>query len=819
MLVSMDWLSEYVDIEGLSAETVANSLTMSGLEVEEIEKKGSNFENIKTVEIVELNPHPNADKLRLVDIFDSETKKTVVCGAQNIEKGQIIPYASVGSKVLDRKTGEKFELQPASIRGVTSEGMLCSADELGLNKEDFGQEEDGILILNRFLPDVKVGEDIKKVLNIQEDTILHVAPTANRGDQMSLLGVAREVCALFNRKLKFSNIEYFNNGNVDFEVEIKDESACKYYSLGILKDVKIGESPEWMKRRLENSGIRSISNVVDITNYVMLEYGQPLHAFDADKLDEKYLCVRYAEENEKIKTLDETERNLTKESVLIANSKEGVALAGVMGGFSSEIDNNTSNIAVEAAYFCPASTRKNARIAGLRTEASARIERGVNINSTKPALIRAMQLLTEFAGAKAEGIVETGNNHPPLIEITLRFNQVKRILGIEIENKKCIEILENLGFAFLGGNEIAAKFSVPGYRSEDVTREIDLIEEISRIYGYDKIIPSLPSKTMPVIVSNRTKTIKKIHEILLGKGFYEIVTSSLTGEPILNKLGLSYDGDSVVKIANPQTVDHTMLRQGMLSNLLTIVKNNFDVGEKNLAFYEIGKTYRKTAKATEKSSGVTEKTTLSACLTGFIEPNLLKQSDKADFFLLKGVIENIFSELKIENRIEYQPAQIDFMHPARTAEIKLKAKGMPTIGFIGEVHPNILEKAKINEKVYVLELDLENILDEMKFSVPKYIELPLYPSVSRDMAFITDEKVSNQNIIKTIEKSSSQILEKIEIFDVYKGANIGQDKKSVAYRLTFLDKAATLTDDKVDTEMIKIKAALQKAFSGISFRE
>ncbi len=351
MQVSLEWLNEYVDLEGVEPELIAHKLTMSGLEVEEIEHKKPNFTNIITALIKKIDNHPDADKLHLVTVDTGNAQKTVVCGAQNIKEGQIIPYASVGSKVFSRKTGELFELTPAVIRGVESQGMLCSQDELGL---DGMQKEDGILILNNptlGLGEVKLGEPLEKILNLNDEIVFHLAPTANRGDQMSVIGVARELSALFNKKLKFSPLSATKDTSTDkFKVEIKDEEACKYYSIALLKDIKIKPAPDFIQRRVAAAGMRPINNVVDITNYVMLEFGTPLHAFDFDKLD-NYLCVRYAKEGEKLTTIDEIERTLTKETVVIATEKEPVCLAGVFGGNNSEIDDNTKNIALEAAFY------------------------------------------------------------------------------------------------------------------------------------------------------------------------------------------------------------------------------------------------------------------------------------------------------------------------------------------------------------------------------------------------------------------------------------------------------------------------------------
>ncbi len=464
MQVSVNWLNEFVDLSNVDEAQLAHELTMSGLEVEAIEHVEPKFTNIITVKIEKIDAHPNSDRLHLVTVNTGSGLKTVVCGAQNIKEGQIVPYASVGSQVLDRKTGETFTLTKAVIRGVESQGMLCSADELGLSERNY-QEEDGILILNRFIPDVQIGRNLLDVIDFEKDTIIDVAPTANRGDQMSVIGVARELSSLFNTALKFSPLEASRDLSTDkFKVEIIDKDVCKYYSIGVLKNIKIKPSPEWMQKKLISSGIRSINNVVDITNYVLLEYGCPLHAFDLNKLD-GYLCVRRAKEGEKLVTLDGVERDLTSDSVVIATKDKPVCLGGVFGGLNSEIDDNTTSIALEAAYFTPASNRKSSRSVGYRSEACARFERGIDIEAVKPALMRAMQLLVELADAEIVGVVEAGENRLEPIEITLRYSQVTKLLGCEIAPERCDSILLNLGFKKLGGNIAAAKFLVPSFRA------------------------------------------------------------------------------------------------------------------------------------------------------------------------------------------------------------------------------------------------------------------------------------------------------------------------------------------------------------------
>lgn len=826
MQVSLNWLNEFVDLSNVEASQIAHELTMSGLEVEAVEDVKPSFTNIKTVKIEKIDAHPNSDRLHLVTVNTGSGLKTVVCGAQNIAEGQVVPYASVGSQVLDRKTGEMFTLTPAVIRGVESQGMLCSADELGVSDRNY-QEEDGILILNRIFSDVQLGQDVKDVLGFEKDTVLDVAPTANRGDQMSVIGVARELSSLFNTPLKFNPIECTKDLSTDkFKVEIKDKTVCKYYSIALLKNIKTKPSPDWMKKRLLASGVRSINNVVDITNYVMLEYGCPLHAFDADKLD-GYLCVRRAEDGEKLITLDEVERTLTTDSVLIATKDKGVCLGGVFGGANSEIDDNTTSIALEAAYFTPATNRKSARSAGYRSEASARFERGIDIEAVKPALMRAMQLLVEYADAEVVGVVEDGENKLEPIEITLRYAQIKRILGCEIAPERCINILENLGFKKLGGNDAAAKFLVPSFRAYDVTREIDLIEEIARINGYDKISPTLPSKAQTPTITLEEKVINKVNEIMLSAGLNEIQTSSLIGKPLLDKFKITYDDENAVKVLNAASEDYAMLRQTLAASVLNCMKYNFDNGQKNFWAYEIGKTYIKIVPADEKSTGVKETRVLEGVLTGEVQNSKWQVKTTVDFYTVKGILENLFKELDVLRRIKIVPIEkTDLinthkaLHPYRTAVIMLLGKRPLPIGYFGQVHPTLIDKLKLNQNAFLFKVDLTELIGAVKESVPRFKHIPQYPEVRRDIAFIINDEVSFDDIQKVIKSSVKQnIFKGSEIFDVYQGEHVEDGFKSVAFRIKMQDENATLTDEIIEQQMTSVREKLQKTYAQISFRE
>ncbi|MCQ2743265.1 MAG: phenylalanine--tRNA ligase subunit beta [bacterium] len=825
MQVSLNWLNELVDLSDIEVAQIAHELTMSGLEVEEVEEVKPKFTNIITAKIIKIDAHPNSDRLHLVTVDTGSGLKTVVCGAQNIEVGQVIPYASVGSKVLDRKTGEQFELTPAVIRGVESQGMLCSDDELGVSERNY-QEEDGILILNSIFPNVGLGVDVENVLGFEKDYIIHTAPTANRGDQMSVIGIARELSALFDRPMKTPQILSKEENKPDFEVEIKDSDVCKYYSVAILKDITIKSSPDWMQKRLEASGMRAINNVVDITNYVMLEYGTPLHAFDYDKLN-GYLCVRRAEEDEKIVTIDEVERTLTKDSVLIATKEAPVCLGGVFGGANSEIDSNSKNLALEGAFFPSATTRRSERSVGYRSEASARYERGVDIEAVSQGLLRAVDLLIKYADAKFEGVVKTGNNSSDTIDITLRFAQIKRLLGCEIEQEKCINILEKLGFEIAGKNDAACKVKVPSFRASDVTRECDLIEEIARINGYNKITPTLPSKSSSAEISPMERIITKVHSIMLASGLNEIQTSSLIGKPLLKQFNMTFDEENAVFVENPASEDYAMLRQTMAASMLNCMKYNYDNGQKDFWGYEVGRTYLKIAEADEKSSGVRESLVLAGVLTGNIQKSLWQCTGKVDFYTVKGIIDKVLEEFGLMRRIKFTLlADSELanthksLHPYKTAVLTMLGKTPEIIGYYGEIHPELQNKLKMNQEAFLFKLDLNMLSEAVNESVVRYKKLPQFPEVQRDLAVIVPKDLSWADLEKVIKKGiDNKIFKDCDVFDLYEGEHVQDGFKSVAFRLKMQDSNATLTDEAIEAQMANLRSVLKKNIAEISFRE
>ena len=828
MQVSLKWLNELVDLSDLDVKQIAHELTMSGLEVEEVEEVRPQFTNIITAKIEKIDNHPNSDHLHLVTVNTGSGIKTVVCGAQNIQVGQVIPYASVGSKVLDRKSGEQFELTPAVIRGVESQGMLCSDDELGVADRNY-QEEDGILVLNRIFPNVGLGLNVEDVLGFEKDFIIHTAPTANRGDQVSVIGIARELSALFNREIKYPYAELSEeekSKKADFEVEIKDNDVCKYYSIGVLKNIVIKPSPDWMQKRLISSGIRAINNVVDITNYVMLEYGTPLHAFDLDKLN-GYLCVRRAEEGESLVTLDEVERQLHHDTVVIATKEKPVCLGGVFGGANSEIDDNSKNIALEAAYFTPQANRKSSRSVGYKSDACARFERGVDIEAVKLGLFRAVELLEKYADAKFEGSVEAGINKLEPIEITLRYPQIKRLLGCDIEPAKCLSILEKLGFKILGKNEIACKVLVPSFRAGDVTRECDLIEEIARINGYDKITPTLPNRAGTPDISLAERVINKVHDLMRAEGLNEMQTASLIGEPILKQFNMTYEKDKAIFVENPASEDFAMLRQTLIANLLNCMKYNYDNGQKDFWGYEIGRSYLKISEPDEKFSGVKETQILAGVITGNIQKSHWQNTGDVDFYTVKGIVDKVLEEFGLTRRIKFSlladstlADSHKCLHPYKTAVLTMLGKKPEIIGYYGEIHPELKGKLKLNQNAFLFKLDLDMLISAVNETVPRFKKLPQFPEVQRDLAVIVPAKTTWEELEKVIKKGiDNKVFSGTDIFDVYQGEHVQEGFKSVAFRIRMQDASTTMTDDKIEAQMANLRSVLKKNIADISFRE
>ena len=822
MQVSLNWLNEFVDISDIEPSQIAHELTMSGLEVEGIEEVKPKFTNIKTVKIEKIDAHPNSDRLHLVTVNTGSGLKTVVCGAQNIKEGQIVPYASVGSKVLDRKTGEQFELTPAVIRGVESQGMLCSDDELGVSGRNY-QQEDGILILNNIFPDVKIGEDVKDVLGFEKDTVLDVAPTANRGDQMSILGVARELCALFNKPLKFNPIECTKDLTTDkFKVEISDKDVCKYYSLGLLKNIKIKPSPDWMQKRLEASGMRAINNVVDITNYVMLEYGCPMHAFDADKLD-GYLCVRRAKEGEKLTTLDGVERKLSGQDLMICNAESPMCIAGVFGGLDSGVKMadgekpGTTSVFLESAYFNPVLIRKTSKRHTLKTEASFRYERGCDPNMVPYALKRAAMLVLELAGGEIVGPVKDVVSKP--IEkkvVELDYARMESLMGCKIGNEKIHQILEYLEMEFVSESETGCVVKVPTYRV-DVYRECDVVEDVLRIYGYNNVpLPGSMKCSVNIAPHPDPEKIRKTAcETLTANGFMEMMNNSLTKSAYYEDLK-TYPQDKLVMICNPLSSDLNCMRQTLILNGLEVVAYNINRQETQLKLYEFGNVYsfnKDYVKPEEERSTLkayTERPKLSLFVTGEGLKSWRSQTVSGDYFSLKGYVELLLKKFAIELKdLDYEGAAPDIFSEGLTYKLKASGKEIVTMGAIKD---KLAKKFGIKQKVYAAEFSWDVLLNKIKKNTVKFTELPRFPEVKRDLALLLDYQVSFADLRNAAYQAEKKLLKNIVLFDVYTGDKIPEGKKQYAISFYLQDPDKTLTDKAVDAIMEKLLRVFKEKF-------
>jgi phenylalanyl-tRNA synthetase beta chain len=823
MRVSLEWLSEYVDITGLKPEVIAEALTQSGLEVEEIEAIGPRFNQVVIGKIEAIAPHPQADRLRLVTVdLGEQGKARVVCGAPNVKEGIRIAFAMEGATVLNRKDGGVFTLGKATIRGVESAGMICSLEELGLETQ-FPKTEDGIWPLDGVeAPSVKeasLGADLATALGMEADTVLHVAPPANRGDLMSLQGVAREVAALFDRPLTFPNVKVADSAKTEptegLQILLNDSTVCSYYSFAALENIQIVPSPRWLARRLEAAGMRSINAVVDVTNYVMLETGQPLHAFDAQKLGKTgTLGVRRAKEGERLTTLDDVERALAQDSVLIIHEDRPVALAGLMGGESTEIDETTQSLILEAACFPSAMIRRSGKSVALRSEASARFERGVDASQTANSLHRAIALLQELAGASLKQLVASFD--PPEQELTLELSLSRQtaLLGLDIDKDTTFRILEKLGFSLATTNDNdALKVRVPSHRQSDVTRPIDLMEEVARIYGYDKIPYTLPQTTGKAAQTPRGRFLSCINTTMLSQGLHEVMTPSLIGPRLLEKTGFATMTREPVTVLNSHSIEHTQLRQTLLPGLLEVAQNNqAQSGAETVVWiYELGRTYTRRGKASERHAGAMERLKLSGLIMGASQISRWQNGiEKPDFFMVKGLLENLFDALGLQGDISFTATQSwTELHPGKSAEIGLTGAKEP-IGVIGELHPARQEGLKLRQTVYLFELDIDGLL---KAAVPKmqsmrYQALTTFPAVQRDMALLAPTSLSHQAITAALAAEQEPWLENVSLFDEYKSEQLGADNRSLAYRLTFRGQSGTLTESDVDGRLARLKKAL-----------
>lgn len=803
MFVSYRWLQEYVDLAGISAEELAEKITRSGIEVEGVEDLGEGISGVVIGHVVEREQHPNADKLNkcLVDLGEGEPVQ-IICGASNVAQGQKVAVAKVGAVLPGN-----FKIKKAKLRGEESNGMICSLQELGIESKLVAKEyQEGIFV---FPNDVEPGADALELLNLN-DKVLELGLTPNRSDALSMLGVAHEVAAILGRDVKYPEISLETNNEkasdyISIKVDVKEDNPL--YVARVVKNVKIAPSPLWMQTRLMAAGIRPHNNVVDITNYILLEYGQPLHAFDYDRLGSKEILVRRAQNGEKIVTLDDTERTLTEEHLVITNGTEPVALAGVMGGANSEVQNDTTTVLIESAYFKGLTIRTASKDHGLRSEASARYEKGIDPNRTRLAADRAASLMALYAGGEVvDGTVEvdTMTIEPAVISISLK--RINGVLGTDLTAEQVKDIFARLQFE-VKEEDGSFVVTVPTRRG-DITIEEDLVEEVARLYGYDHLPTTLPiSEATPGRLTPYQEKRRRVRRFLEGAGLLQAITYSLTSEEKAAQFAL--EQAEAIRLAMPMSEERSTLRLSLVPHLLEAVKHNNARQIDSVALYEIGSVFLATAQGELPQ----EKERLAGAVTGLWHTHSWQGEKKAvDFYVVKGILEGLFNLLGVTDQIEYKLASKEGMHPGRTAEVLLNGS---SIGFVGQLHPAAQKDMDLRE-TYVFELDLQTLLTTNVQEV-QYEPIPRFPSISRDIALVVEKDVSAGNIQRVIQEAGGKLLKDVTVFDLYEGEKMEPGKKSVAFSLRYFDPERTLTDEDVTKAHDRVLKAVEEAF-GASLR-
>jgi phenylalanyl-tRNA synthetase beta chain len=798
MFVSYKWLQEYVDLTGITAKELADLITKSGIEVESVEVLNKGAKGVVVGHVLEREQHPNADKLSkcLVDIGEGEPVQ-IICGAPNVAKGQKVAVAKVGAVLPGN-----LKIKRAKLRGEESNGMICSLQELGVESKLVPKEyADGIFV---FPSDAPVGADALELLNL-DDEVLELGLTPNRADCLSMIGVAYEVAAILGRSVKLPTIELQESDeNVHDYISVRVDAPedNPLYAGRIVKNVKIGPSPLWMQTRLMAAGIRPHNNVVDITNYILLEYGQPLHAFDYDRLGSKEIVVRRAKAGETIVTLDDTKRTLTEDHLVITNGTEPVALAGVMGGANSEVRDDTTTVFIESAYFTSPVIRKASKDHGLRSEASTRFEKGIDPARTKEALDRAAALMAEYAGGEVVGgIVEVNTLKEKEVTVTITLDRINRVLGTAITKDEVATILTNLQFAFTEDNGTFT-ITVPS-RRRDISIEEDIIEEVARLYGYDRLPATLPvAEAKPGKLTPYQAKRRQVRRYLEDVGLFQAITYSLTSEEKATMFAL--ETAEPIRLALPMSEERSVLRQSLLPHLLEVASYNRARQVENVAVYETGAVYL----ANGENELPSEKERLAGVLTGVWHAHLWQGEKKAvDFYVVKGVLDGLFELLGLTNRIEYKQAKREHMHPGRTADILLDGK---TIGFVGQLHPVVQKEYDLKE-TYVFELALTDLLNAEVEDI-SYSPIPRFPSITRDIALVVDENVVAGELQKAIIEAGGELLKEVSIFDVYQGDRLPDGKKSIAFSLRYYDPERTLTDEEVTAVHEKVIQEVEQRF-------
>ena len=787
MNVTLNWLKTYIDFE-FSPSELADRLTMLGVEVESIKQLGAELEGVTVGRVTSIRPHPNANKLVLCQVDTGETETLqIVCGAPNVREGMLAPVATIGTTLPVGLT-----IKRAKLRGETSEGMLCSEKELALSEDAAGLME---------LPtDIPIGTPLSEALGL-DDVVFELEITPNRPDCLSLIGVAREIRSETGNPLKLPTVDLQESSiNVRdlTSVTINAPDLCPRYAARVIQGVKVTESPIWLQQRLESVGIGAINNIVDVTNFVLMEYGQPLHAFDYHKLTENRIVVRRATVGEHITTLDEVERELAPDMLVIADAEKPVALAGIMGGYDSEITETTCDVLLESAYFNPSSVRATAKAFGISTEASYRFERGADPGAVLTALDRAAQLIAELAsGTICEGIVDVYPGRQPLAQIQLRPERVNFVLGTTLEAAEMAHILNRLGFDVDTTGEVY-QVTVPTFRA-DVTREIDLIEEIARVYGYDNIPTTLPKGDIPVPASNpKTEVHRRIKHFLLGTGMMEAVNYSFCDPNCFDRIRLNVDDTlrNTLQLRNPLSPEMSVLRTTLMPGLLENAQHNRNHQIDTIALFEIGGVFLHDGESSRSDLRIAtlEPERVAGVLAGQVGEGVYSDPYRSpDFFDIKGLVEGM---LEVCGVVDWtlQNTDTPTFHPGRNAEVVL---GNQRIGVFGEVHPEVLENYDLPYKAYLFEFDLEGLADVATFA-KRFEPISIYPKVARDLAIVVDKEVLSDMPTELIYITGGDAVDSVRLFDVYEGEQVPEGKKSLAYTITYHSVTETLTDKAVN---------------------
>ena len=805
MQVSIKWLKDYIDFNE-TAEELADKLTMAGVPVENVIRADAGLDKVVTGRIEKLEPHANSDHLQICTMnVGAKEPVIIVTGAQNVAEGQIVPVAMIGAHLPNG-----LKISKGKLRGVVSMGMLCSAGELKLDLEKLTEEQkDGIYILPA---DTPVGVPVKDVLGL-DDVVLEFELTANRGDCFSVFGLVREVAVLTGNTPKWPTIGAKEDDAAKaaelIRIGIEAEDLCSRFSARVLKNVKIGPSPEWMQQRLEGAGIRAINNVVDVTNFVMVELGQPMHAYDYDQIAGASLTARRAVAGEELHTLDDSSRKAKGEELVIADAEKAAGLAGVMGGLETEVTEKTTTVVLEAASFNGPSIRRTSRACGLHSEASGRFERGVDVTRTGRALDRAAQLLQDMGACTVtQGIVDVYPAPQSAAQVDFTAEAINNRLGTKIAGAQMVTILQSLGFVVETVGVESYRVTVPSWRN-DVSYMEDLSEEVARIYGFDNIVTSTPfGSVMQGRQSDRQNFIDKIKAVLTGLGMSEEVSFSFTHPAMFDKLNLPADSPlrQAIPIMNPLTDEYPLVRTALLGSIFENTLRNFSRKNEDVQLFEVAPVfYPKALPVTEQPDEVLK---LAGLITGRRSSVGWNQSNElVDFYDLKGIVEELLANLSI-SKYTVETGEHYAMHPGKTAVFK---KGREVIATLGEVHPAVAEALGITKKMYIFEMDVATL---MKYTALNfhYEALPKYPAISRDLAVLVDAAVEAGAIEKTIAKNAGKHFKGVCLFDVYTGKQIGEGKKSLAFTMQFQSKDKTLTDEEADTAFQNILTAVQKEY-------